>query len=358
LTALIDDFQEINPGVTFSITYLDEETLFARLEDLQPGEGSPTIIFGPSRWGPQLYNRGVIEDLASTFPPNLADGIDPLALSQIENMGTILGVPLQMNGSVIFRNRALAANAATTLSELVLASRDLDQVLPHGAILDLGFERSSAFSYTCGGPLFQEDGSHELADELGTCWLELLQEVSEAGQVIFNSEDDRQRFQASEVAWIIEDSTSRFPILQALGPDAVVVDRWPVYRETGTRLVGYVWTENAYLSSLSSELDYQASWALLVFLLSPEAQLAFSQSGQGGMVPVIGALEPSDPLIAQIKEALKDGIPYPLGLELNPLVEPFERAAKAVAIQGAELETARLRALEEIQELENSLKQD
>jgi maltose-binding protein MalE len=139
LQQVITVFQERHPEVTFAIAYYPEEELHAAVTGVALEENAPSIFFAPSSWGPQLWHDGVIMDLTTIADVELQATINPLAWSQVAYDSVILGLPIEMLGVFLFRNRSLVQEPAATLDELISVTQQLKDDRDIGAGLDYGF---------------------------------------------------------------------------------------------------------------------------------------------------------------------------------------------------------------------------
>jgi ABC-type glycerol-3-phosphate transport system substrate-binding protein len=188
----------------------------------------------------------------------------------------------------------------------------------------------------------------DLEDPVARCWLELLRDLTPAGPVFFNSDEDRELFETGQAGWLIE-STEQFDQLsEALGEGGLTVDRWPVNQETGDSLAGYVWTENIYFSSEIEPEDFDAAWEFVSFLLSEDSQLALSNPNGAAHIPVHISAPPLPGHVGQMHSALLQGTALPTS-DLRPeYVEVLERAARAVSVLGTPVDLALQRAIAEL----------
>ena len=65
LRKVISAFLEQYPGVTIAIAYYTVDELRSALELAITEDTAPTIIFGPSSWGPELWQDGRLLDLTN-----------------------------------------------------------------------------------------------------------------------------------------------------------------------------------------------------------------------------------------------------------------------------------------------------
>jgi ABC-type glycerol-3-phosphate transport system substrate-binding protein len=345
---LIQAFQSRFPQVMFSVSYVPAEGLRSAIEEAATSGALPSVFLAPSIWGPELMQAGIIFDVSEQPTDELEAVIHPLAWSQTTSAGQMLGLPVQMHGNVLYRNRGLVSVPAATVEGLVATAQTFRGTTNVGQSLDFGFDAVGPFSLACGGALIQQSAPPDLETDVAPCWLRLLRELSLAGPVGFNTQEDFMRFEAGEAGWLIE-STERYDDFRtALGSDAVAVDPWPVYQSTGEPLAGFVWTENAYFTTALQEDEFSMAWAFVTSLLSAQSQAALSNPTGASNLPVHAATVPLVGPPAQMRAAILGGTALPLWSPDPRYMEALERAARAVSVQGAEVETALRRAIDEL----------
>ncbi|KPK89757.1 MAG: hypothetical protein AMJ88_17120 [Anaerolineae bacterium SM23_ 63] len=340
LHKVISSFHDQYPAVAFALTYYPHDDLRSALELAITEDNAPTMIFAPSSWGPELWQDGRLLDLTIQVDKDLRSSIDPLAWNQVNFDGAVIGLPLERQGIVLYRNRLIVSEAAGTLEELVSMGQQLKGDLSVGFGLDFGFMYSVSQLAACDGNLFDAKGNFNLEDEVGHCWLRLLRTLRDAGRVWFNSDEDLTLFEMGSSGWLMESTLESDRLSRLEGVRDLVIDPWPMYSETGNRLAGFIWTENLYLIKGSSPDDVEASWAFARFLLSPEAQIILSDPEGANHLPALRDLMLSGPLQIQMVASLSSGVPLPLQPDLSLYIEPLEGAVRAVSVQGASPELA------------------
>jgi ABC-type glycerol-3-phosphate transport system substrate-binding protein len=348
LNELIRAFQSDRPGADFAVAYVRADELRQTLEQAAAEGQLPSLFFAPSLWGPELHQAGMIRDLADQPVDQIRAIVHSLAWSQAIQGDSVLGLPVQLDGNVLYRNRELAPVPAATVEGLVESSRGFRGTQVVGMNLDFEFSTIVPFGTACGGQLIQPGSLPDLRGSLGPCWLALLQELSRAGPVAFNSDLDREAFRSGQAGWLI-DSTELYETLAAeLGQATVAVDPWPIYEASGEPLAGFVWGENLYFRNEMEPAEIKLAWEFATFLLSAESQQALSSPVGGGNLPVHAGSFPLVGVYGQMYQALLGGVSRPLDPPAAEIAEILERAARAVAVQGTSVELALRRALEEL----------
>jgi len=348
LNELIRAFQSDRPGTDFAVAYVRADELRQTLEQAAAEGQLPSLFFAPSLWGPELLQAGMIRDLADQPVDQIRAIVHSLAWSQAIQGDSVLGLPVQLDGNVLYRNRELAPVPAATVEGLVESSRGFRGTQVVGMNLDYAYSTIVPFGTACGGQLIQPGSLPDLRGTLGPCWLALLQELSRAGQVAFNSDLDREAFRSGQAGWLIE-STELYETLAAeLGQATVAVDPWPIYEASGEQLAGFVWGENLYFRNGMEPAEIKLAWEFATFLLSAESQQTLSSPVGAGNLPVHAGSFPLVGVYGQMYQALLGGVSRPLDPPAAEIAEILERAARAVAVQGTSVEIALRRALEEL----------
>jgi len=340
LHRVIDRFLEQNPAMDFSIVYFSEDELKPALESLEDGSLGPSIVFAPSSWGPWMWSQGWVADVTGRVDEELDSNVHPLAWSQVSYESARIGLPLELQGVVLYRNRALAGTAPESVEGWLNTALQLKEEGKVGIALDLGFEFTASQIDACDGSLFNPSGEVTIDTPQGRCWLELLAFIRQASRVTTNTDEDLTLFETGQAGWVIDGTWNARRYEEAIGIQNLLVDLWPMYHATDRHLAGFVWTENSYLMQGLSDLDAEASWAFMRFLLTPEAQGMLSQAANADHLSVLTGLESSDILQREITAALFQGVPRPLLLDLDVYRTPLESAVDVVAVQGADPDLA------------------
>ena len=345
LNELIETFQFRNPEIAFAVSYVPADELRAAIDETG---NLPSLILAPSTWAAELFESGLTQDLSIQPTDEFRMLVHPLPWAQATHNGQVLGIPVRMHGNVLYRNRNLATIPAGTLDGLVRADEVLRGTFNEGIAQDYGFPIVAPFAAACGGQLMLDGSAPDFEHPVARCWLELLRDLAPAGPVVFNSDEDRELFEAGKAGWLIE-STEQFDQLsEALGEGGLTIDRWPVNQETGESLAGYVWTENIYFSSELNPEDFDPAWEFVGFLLSEESQLIMSNPNGAAHLPVHISAPPLPGHVGQMHSALLQGTALPTSEPRPEYIEVLERAARAVSVLGTPVELALQRAIIEL----------
>ena len=336
LRAVLALYSEAHPGVEFSLAFFPPgDLLDAYLNCLAEG-GCPSILIGPSSWGPLLVEQDGVTDISAFIDAQLQRDLYPIAWSQVDYDGTTAGLPLELQGIVLYRNASLVPTRNSQLSGLI---RDADALRTESlqpSVFDFSFTNALPFITACGGDPFSPQGELKIDNEAGLCWLGLLSDWGGAGRVVVDSSDDRESFVGGTSGWLIDTSLAFQALTRALSAANLKVDPWPVLDATGEPLKGFVWTENVYLAPQGGIDELEANWEFARFLFDPAAQALLSDPAGPAHIPVQESVILQDPAQQTISDMLRSGVPYPLRNDLARFSAPVNALIGSVIQKGAE----------------------
>ncbi|OGO16042.1 MAG: hypothetical protein A2Z14_03585 [Chloroflexi bacterium RBG_16_48_8] len=330
----LEAFQERFPEIQISVSYFPSAELLDRFRAAVQEGMEPTMLIGPSDWTKQLVQDGSIRELDGRATEEFLGSIQPVALEGVAFNQSIYGLPLSMEGILLYRNRSLISESPASLDDLVSLTQELEGEDLIGIRLDLGFLQTGAFLQACGGELLGVDGELALTLRAGECWLDILQKLRLAGPVTLNTEDDLEAFEAGQAAWLVDGSWNSARIMEALGMEQVAIDPWPIYSPTENTLTGYAWSRNIFFGAAAEEQDFNAAWILARYLLTPEVQEDFARSTLGQHVPVLKSVPTTERWLQEMMTAMGMNIALPLYPEFSIFTEHLELAAVDVARRG------------------------
>lgn len=350
LQEIILSFSSDYPTVDFSLSYYPTDELLSAFEEASRAGTPPTIIFGPSLWGPRLYEGEMILDPSSMVNAEFERRIHPTAWTQVVYDSHMLGLPLEFQGMVLFRNRSRAAEAPRTVErwiEVGLNQQDGDQT---ATVLDFGFGFSAPQLSICNGSFIGPQGEIALELPQGICWLEVISDLRAVGPAVMNSDEDLSRFLAGESAWLVEESSRIGELAHALGITNLKVDPWPLYEPADRPLQSLVWTENIYLSRGIQPQDLEVTWAFVEHIFSSEAQARLSDFQGAAHIPVDTTVEIIDSNMLEIASMLRSGVPLSLWIDSEDHIKPVEDAVADVVFQGVEPDVAAQNLIDQMEQ--------
>lgn len=350
LYEVIERYEQQSHHVEFAITYYPREQLLEAFEiAAATGEG-PSILLGPSSWGPSLREQGFVLNLSPLLDPGMESDVHPIAWTQAAEGTQLFGLPLELQGIVLYRNRSLAAQPVANVEDWLQIAEQMKLENRNAIALDLDLVISLPMMAACGDDVFDPRGEILVFDQGGECWLDLLARLGDLGSVVIASEEDVDLFKNGQTAWLIASTTLRDNLTEAIGVTNLKVDPWPQYEKEGFPLRGFTWSENIYLVAGSTESNLEASWKFVQFLFGNEGQEILSDPDGAAHIPTTSVIEPPDSLMLEASSMLRAGIPFPLESELDIVREPLLAAIQVVVSQGADPDFA-LRIAEERYEL-------
>jgi arabinogalactan oligomer/maltooligosaccharide transport system substrate-binding protein len=335
ISSILEAFQESFPQVEISLIYFPPDQLEDRFKAAADKGEQPTLIVGDSKMGLALWHEKYIQDISPHLTEGLLQSVRPIAWEGVAVDNTVMGLPLSLEGIVLYRNAELMPASPMTLEELIRASKGLSNQV--AAVADVGFLYSGAFLSACDGALMSADGSQALTLKSAECWLRVIAEWREAGPIVLNSEEDLLTFENGQAAWLVDGTWQADRLLSAVGADHLAIDPWPKYASTGKQLAGFAWTRNIYFGSTSAEKDFDAAWVLARYLLTPEVQIQLASAREGRQIPVLADLSFEERWLQELMVALDGNVSLPLYPEFIYFNTYLEQAAYDVARKGYDL---------------------
>jgi ABC-type glycerol-3-phosphate transport system substrate-binding protein len=307
LQAIILSFQRLYPEVTFRLLYVPKDDLFNSFFNAAYLGQGPSLLLGPSKWGPDLFNEYLITDLEPYVQVNFLESINPSALASGVYNDSLISLPLSQHGLLMFRNTSVISTPPVSFDELEASSLKST----HGGIVGSYLERGSFFSSPAiiglGGQVMDKDGYPAFNDQFGLEWFDLLEAFDDAGAVTFNTNWDLERFKQARVGIIIDGSWNISMLAQSIGADNLAIDPWP---SSGTgHMSGWVETDNIFLNANTTGNNRFAALSFMGYLLDPNVQMHLAEVGH---IPSVITTQPRDDHFKQAMVAFLDGVPYPI----------------------------------------------
>jgi arabinogalactan oligomer/maltooligosaccharide transport system substrate-binding protein len=225
--AALDDifarFAELNPQTLVKVLHFaSEEEMMAQFLDAADGGLGPDVLITSSEWVPSLVQADLLRPVDG-LPDEVRARFMPDALALLEVDDRLYGLPESVNTSVLFYNKRLVEQPATTLDALLAEATS-------GNYVGMSADFADAFwgVGTFGGRLFADDGRIMLDRGGFANWLEWLKNVGERPGVVVDGDLAflRSEFLAGAIAYMIADS-DQFPLLSAEMGDALGVAPLP-----------------------------------------------------------------------------------------------------------------------------------
>lgn len=354
LLKAISDFQSSYPNVQFDVSYVPEPDLKASFEVASSEGRQPMILIGAGDWGPELYDQGWVADISGIAPDDLTGSLNPAALGACQYDGALIGLPISIEGVVLYRNPSIIFERANTLEDMLSLTRQANRGEVRGAYLERSFYYAGGHLTGIGGALMDVDGYPAFNDEFGVEWVNLLRQFELMGPTEFFGDNDLQAFIENRAGYIIESTRLRGTLNEAVGSVNVAIDPWPIL-ERGN-LSGYVESVNIYLTPDTLNAPQPPAWLFVESLYSADMQSTLAATG---LIPAISAsvaLAPgsgisiNDELTEQAMIALEDGVTYPVVAEMAFYPLQMNIALQSVFFDNVEPGTALQNATDAITE--------
>jgi len=225
----------------------------------------------------------------------LLDTLNDAAVASVKYKDAVVGLPINLKGVVMFRNKTIVPEAATSLADLITKAKAANKGDVYGLAFETGFFFSAGDLSAIGGTLLDPTtGAPMFNDDKGVQWLNNLKSVKDAGFPISNNDDnDVNLFKAGKAGVIIDGTWNAAALATAIGADNLVIDPWP------SDMSGYVQNDNIYLSSNATGNDAIAAEKFMEYFVSPEAQAMWADVGttvpMAGGIPVVKGMDVKDP---------------------------------------------------------------
>jgi len=352
LAEVIAAFQESNPDIRIEEVFYPHDDLKSKFEQAARSGDGPAVLLAPQDWIPDLYDRGLVEDLSDQVDERLLKSLAPIGLTGSRFKGALPALPYRLEGVVLFRNQSVISEPAVTLEEFISQAVVATSGGTIGAYLDLGSYFSLPHLTACGGQIMDMNGLPAFIDPSGVCWLELLRSFKDAGLPwVINSQDDAELFKAGRVGMIIDEISKAREFSEAIGEENLAIDPWP--NTAQGHLSGFVRSWVVMMRSGMEDEEEKASWVFMKFLLSPETQSFLADPEFDGFIPSVEGVEISDRIIAEAFLAFQRGTAFPL-LPMEAYWDAVDRAIRVAMEDGVDetliLEKAKERILRGIED--------
>jgi maltose-binding protein MalE len=325
LKSIIQSFQRVYPDVTFSLLYVPLDDILSTYQGAAYIGQGPSLLLGPAKWGPQLFDGELIVDLNPYVPAEYLNPINPAALSSGEYHEALISLPLSQHGMLMFRNKTIIETAPKTFEELNSLSHQVTRRGIVGSYLERGSFFSAPNIVGLGGRMMDENGYPAFNDSFGLDWFKLLTDYNNAGAVTFNTNRDLDMFKRGRVGIIIDGSWNISILADMIGQDNLAIDPWPSYN-TG-HMSGWVESDSVFLNSNTTGADRFAALSFIGYMLDPSVQMRLAEVGH---IPSISTTVPRDIFIRQAMEAFSQGVPYPISFDESMLKLYWNELDKAI----------------------------
>lgn len=219
---VLQNFNEIYPGLTVISQAVPANELRQRYEQAARLGLGPDLFIGPGEWLLPLADAGLIQDLRP-YAPRTEDYLSG-AIESLTVEAGLFGLPLALRPVALYYNTRLVETPATTLDEWLAQAAN-------GRAVALNVNFWSAFwgIQAFGGELYDEAGRVVLDGGGFANWLGWLRSAQTAPGMILSRDADslREIFFAGKAAYFTGTPDDLVAARAALGADAVSVASLP-----------------------------------------------------------------------------------------------------------------------------------
>jgi maltose-binding protein MalE len=341
LNAIIDAFKVKYPDVTVEALFVPDNDLRNKFETAVSSGSGPTVLIGAADWGPASYDSQLIQDLTPMLTAGLLDTLNEAAVGSVEYKGAVVGLPINLKGVVMFRNKSIVPDPATDVNDLIAKAKAANKGDVVGLDFETGLFFSAAHLSAMGGALLDPaTGEPKFNDDKGVAWLNMIKSIKDAGFPTENNNDnDVNLFKAGKAGVIIDGTWNAASLADAIGADNLVIDPWPA------GMSGYVQNDNIYLTTTAAGDDAVASEKFMEFFVSTEAQQMWADAGTADKpmaagIPVVKGIEVTDTITKQEVAAFAGGTAFPVIPQMSAYWDPVNNAILAVLDKGTDPATA------------------
>jgi maltose-binding protein MalE len=324
LNLIIEGFKAVNPDVTVEALFVPDNDLRNKFETAVATGSGPTIVFGAADWGPASFDASLVQDLTPMLSAGLLDTLNQAAVGSVSYKGAVVGLPINLKGVLMFRNKSIIAEPAKDWDDLIAKGKAATAGDVYGLDFETGLFFAAGHLTALGGNLLDATtGAPLFNDAVGVEWLTRIKSVKEAGLPVENNNDnDANLFKAGKAGIIVDGVWNAGAYAEAIGADNLVIDLWP------TGMSGYVQNDNMYLTSSAVDADAVSSEKFMEFFVSVDAQKIWAETAKG--IPVTNGVEVTDPISVMAIAAFAGGVPFPVIPQMGSYWDPANNAILSV----------------------------
>ena len=141
LNLIIEGFKAANPDVTVEALFVPDNDLRNKFETAVGTGSGPTIVFGAADWGPASFDASLVQDLTPMLTAGVLDTLNKAAVGSVSYKGAIVGLPINLKGVLMFRNKSIVAEPAKDWDDLIAKGK----AATAGDVYGLDFETGLFF---------------------------------------------------------------------------------------------------------------------------------------------------------------------------------------------------------------------
>ncbi|MEZ4560295.1 MAG: extracellular solute-binding protein [Caldilineaceae bacterium] len=310
-TAALEDilarFGELNPHTVVKVQRFDDEAaMMAQFRAAAAGGLGPDALLTSSDWVLPLVEDRLLRPVDAALSENVRGRFMPDALSALQVDGRLYGLPQSVNTTVLFYNRDLVEEPATTLDDLVAEATSGNYVAMASGFVDAFWGVS-----TFGGQLTDDTGRIILDRGGFANWLEWLKNVRDRPSVVLDADADflRSQFVDGAVAYLIADSALSPQLAAEMGDKLGVA---PLPSGPVGSAAPFLTADAILLNSASSQEQAHLATTLAEFITNVEQSATFMRRTQ--RVPANGQVRINprlNPAVSAMAAQARNAVPLP-----------------------------------------------
>jgi maltose-binding protein MalE len=327
LKSWVEGYQASTNNIIIEAEYVPLYELRQRFINT-PNADRPDMFFAPSAWSGDLFANALTTPLDVKLNAAYRAQVSDLAWQTTRYNQKTLGVPIALDGLVLYYNTALvpADKVAKTWDELLTQA----SITPNkiGLSMGSGFYPTAGWYLAYGGGLIDEKGHNQLTSEdaLRQYFTRIKDLYDRSGGSIQIGSAGTD-FRIGNGLYAIDGTWQYWENRAMLTPNFGVA---PLPAIDGKAWRPMVRSTLLYISASSRQMD--VSLAFGRYITSAEVQTAMAKTGL--FIPVNPNAEIEDKDVAAVAQFLQSGIPQPTRPELINYYRAFQQQIDEVTIRG------------------------
>ena len=293
-----------------------------------PNAARPDMFFGPSDWSGDLFANALTAPLDVKLNAAYRAQIADLAWQTTRYNQKTLGVPIALDGLVLYYNKALvpADKVAQTWEDLIdQASKTPDKI---GLSMGAGFYPTAGWYLAAGGGLLDDTGKNQLTSESALLqYFTQVKDLYDRGGGTIQLGSAGTDFRVGNGLYAIDGTWQYWENRAMLDLNFGVV---PLPTIGGKAWRPLVRSTLLYISASSRQMDVALAFGR--YITNAESQAAAAQTGL--FIPVNPSADITDSDIATVARFLQNGLPQPTRPEIATYYGRFQQQIDDVTIRG------------------------
>lgn len=319
LQQLLLGYQRTNPDVEIQVANRGPQLLDDYRQAVLGGGSPDIVLLSENRWIGPLAKQGLIADLSRFLVAEDTAGLVPVALDSARYDDRMFGIPLTLNGPVVFyQANVFASDGPFAATDAWLSTaRSLTTDTQYGLAYNLSPYFTQPYLQAWGGQLMDESGALVVTTSSYTAtatWLQWIQDLTRDEQLLarYDHRLISHSVQQNQAVMTI-DWARNLGDYQQLWGDQVAVRPLPTLSATGIDPQPLVRSSILALNPRSQPQQQQVAIDIVRYLSGPSAQADLREIGQPSVRRDLAA----EPIQDAIDVALDQGIAWPTSEQFN-----------------------------------------